>query len=117
NIPVVFRVLEECGIETEVFIMEEHLDLIDDFKTFGGRAIPVVILADVQGQVIGRWGPRPSYVQEPMAAFKAQNPDRNAPDYAEKMDGIYAEIQKRYGTGTAYHKWIVQELQDLLHAR
>lgn len=115
NVPIIFQVLEESGIKTEVYIIEEHLDLIDQFRTFGGRSIPVVILVDDQGKVIGRWGPRPSFVQEPMATFKAKDPDRNAPDYAEKMDGVYAEIHKRYGEGTEYHSWIVEELQDLLN--
>src|SRR5438309_438414 len=62
NVPVVFRALEDSGIPTEVLIMEEHLDTMDQFLTFGGRSIPVVIFADTGGLVLGQWGPRPKHV-------------------------------------------------------
>ncbi|GIQ61817.1 hypothetical protein PACILC2_03850 [Paenibacillus cisolokensis] len=31
NVPVVFRAMEVSGIPTEVLIMEEHLDTMDEF--------------------------------------------------------------------------------------
>ena len=46
NIPVVFRAMETAGIETEVLIMEENLDVMDQFLTMGARSIPVVIISD-----------------------------------------------------------------------
>src|SRR5258708_3771985 len=41
NVPVVFHAMEKAGIPTEVLIMEENLDLMDQHLTMGGRAIPV----------------------------------------------------------------------------
>src|ERR1700730_9169516 len=46
NVPVVFRAMEKAGIPTEVLIMEQHLDLMDEHLTMGGRAIPVVLFTD-----------------------------------------------------------------------
>ncbi|EPZ43516.1 thioredoxin family protein [Alicyclobacillus acidoterrestris] len=116
NVPVVFRLMEAAHIPTEVLIMEDHLETIDQFLTMGGRSIPVVLFVDEGGDVVGRWGPRPTYVQEPMVAFKAENPNRDAPDYQEKLQATRQEIMRRYGTDTAYQKLIVEEIADILKA-
>lgn len=114
NLPVVLRVLEELELPTEIFIMEQHLDLMDQFKTLGGRSVPKVIFTDREGNVLAEWGPRPAYIQEPMVRFKEENPDPDVPDYEEKKMAVYAEIRKRYGQGTEYQKLIVDELYHLL---
>lgn len=59
NVPAVFRILETAGMKTEVFILEENTELMDDFLTMGGRSVPVVIFADTGGYVLRHWGPRP----------------------------------------------------------
>ena len=116
NIPVVFNILENSGVPIDVLIMEEHLDTMDQFLTFGGRSIPIVIIADTGGVVLGTWGPRPKHVQAVMAAFKATNPDRNAADYDEKMAAVRQEIMKQYGEGTAYQQVVVAEIRELLES-
>ncbi|BBH21784.1 thioredoxin [Paenibacillus baekrokdamisoli] len=114
NVPVIFKTLAITGIPTEVLIMEEHMDTMEEFLTMGGRAVPIVIFADTGGHVLGQWGPRTSYIQEPMVAFKQENPDREAADYQEKLGLVRQEIGRRYGEGTEYQQVIVQELHKLL---
>ena len=41
NVPVVFRALEISGIPTEVLIKEEHPDVMEQFLTGDGEAIPI----------------------------------------------------------------------------
>ncbi len=114
NVPAVFRALEDSGVPTEVFIQEQHMDLMDEFLTMGGRAIPIVIFADTGGFVLGQWGPRPKHVQEVMIRFKQENPDREAPDYNEKIQVARAEMGRQYGEGSGYQAVIVRELRDLI---
>ncbi|MFD2672537.1 thioredoxin family protein [Marinicrinis sediminis] len=114
NVPVIFKAVEKAGIPTEVLVMEEHLDTMDQFLTMGGRAIPVVIITDTGGYVLGKWGPRPAHVQEVMTAFKQENPDRDAADYQDKIQVARAEMMKRYGDDTGYQHVIIQELRELL---
>lgn len=116
NIPVVFNMFENSGVPIDVLVMEEHLDTMDQFLTFGGRSIPIVIIADTGGVVLGTWGPRPKHVQAVMAAFKATNPDREAADYDEKMAEVRKEMLAQYGEGTAYQNYIVSEIRDLLES-
>jgi hypothetical protein len=116
NVPVVFHVLAASGISTEVLIMEQHLDTVDEFLTMGGRSIPIVIFTDTAGVVRGQWGPRTKHVQEPMIAFKLNNPDREASDYQQKLAEAREEIMRRYGegNGTSYQSDLVSELRQLL---
>lgn len=114
NVPVVFKALENTGIPVDVLVMEEHLDTMDEFLTMGGRSIPVVIVANAEGDVLGQWGPRPAHVQEAMIAFKQANPDREAADYQEKLAETRQEMGRRYGEGTDYQQTIVTELRQLL---
>jgi hypothetical protein len=116
NVPVVFRVLEEMGMSAEVLIMEQHLEVMDQFLTMGGRSIPIVLFTDKSGDVLAKWGPRPAYVQEPMVEFKQRHPDKDAPGYDEELAAVRAEILARYGTDTRYQRLIVNELKQALEA-
>ncbi|MBN6188113.1 thioredoxin family protein [Aneurinibacillus sp. BA2021] len=114
NVPVVFRAMNEARIPTEVLIMEENLEVMDQFLTMGGRAIPIVIFTDREGTVRGKWGPRPAHVQAIMNAFKKENPDRTAPDYDEKIKEARAKMLQEYGEDTAYQTVILKELRETL---
>ncbi|ASA24156.1 thioredoxin family protein [Paenibacillus donghaensis] len=114
NVPVVFRALETAGIKTEVLILEDNQELMDDFLTMGGRAVPIVIFADTGGYVLGHWGPRPEHVQSLMNAFKQENPDREAPDYEPKIAEVRKAMGQAYGEGTESHAVIVKELRSLI---
>ncbi len=114
NIPVVFRALENSGIPVEVLIKEEHMDVMGQFLTLGGEAIPIVIFTDTGGFIMGQWGPRPEHVQAVMNKFKMNNPNREASDYQEKISVARAEMGRQYGEGTDYHNVIVKELRELI---
>lgn len=71
NVPVLLRVMEQCGITTEILLMEEHQETMDLFLTDGGRAQPIAVLLDADsGAVLGRWGARPAYIQALMTHSK-----------------------------------------------
>jgi hypothetical protein len=116
NVPVVFKALEPTLMPVEVMIMEQFPELMDQFLTGGGRAVPIIIIADTGGHVLAQWGPRPKHVQEVMTKFKQNNPDREAADYKEKIQVAREEMGRQYGEGTGYQHVIVQELRDLLAA-
>lgn len=114
NVPVLLKALAETQMPTEILVIEDHLDLMDEFLTMGGRAIPIVIFADKGGHVLGKWGPRPAHVQAVMTAFKQENPDRNAADYDEKIKVARAQMHEQYGEGSGYQAVIVKELRELI---
>jgi len=114
NVPVVLKALENSGMPVEILIKEQHPDVMAQFLTMGGEAIPIVIFTDAGGFVLGQWGPRPKHVQEVMTAFKLANTDREAPDYEDNLKAARVEMMSRYGEGTGYHGVIVKELRELI---
>ena len=114
NVPVVFRILETAGIKTEVLILEENPELMDDFLTMGGRSVPILIFADTGGYVLGHWGPRPEHVQSLMREFKKNNPDREAADYESNIAVVRKAMGEAYGEGTESHAIIAKELRGMI---
>ncbi|MFI2857992.1 thioredoxin family protein [Paenibacillus sp. JSM ZJ436] len=114
NVPAIFRALEAAEVTTEVLVMEQHLETMDQFLTFGGRSIPVVLIVDSGGNVLRQWGPRPAHVQKHMAAFKQDNPDREAPDYQEKLLQTRKSIQQAYGEQHESAAAVIGELRQQL---
>jgi len=64
--------------------------IMDDFLTHGGRSIPVWIVADGDGRVLGQWGPRPATARDMVLAHR-QAPEPKPP-YAE----FAAQVQLWY---------------------
>ncbi len=114
NVPAILRINDAAAIATELFVIEDHPDFIDQFLVMGGRSIPVVLYVRADGEVVGRWGPRPRHVQEVLEAFKAAHPDPTAPSFADAQKLARAEIGARYGQGPAWTWAITRELRALL---
>ncbi len=114
NVPVLFRALEHGRIYTEILLMEDHLETMDHFLTDGGRGQPIAVFIDTNGTVLGKWGPRPQYIQAVMENFRRENSDREAPDYQEKVAKVRNDIADMYNAGTGYQSVIVQELRKLI---
>ncbi|GED32590.1 thioredoxin family protein [Brevibacillus centrosporus] len=114
NVPVLFRVMEQARMTTEVLIMEDHLETMDQFLTDGGRAQPIAVFLKRSGEVLGRWGARPAYIQAVMDHFKATHPDKQDPKYQESLNQTYREIGKLYRDGNEYQRVMLQELRELI---
>lgn len=75
NLPV-FRVMEQLApdkIKLEVVLRDENLDIMDQYLTNGGRAIPKVIGRFLNTpEVLFAWGPRPVAAQQIMLEMKAK---------------------------------------------
>jgi hypothetical protein len=113
NVPILFRVMEQSRISTEVLLMEEHLETMDLFLTDGGRNQPIAVFLNASGDVLGRWGARPAYIQAVMDRFKKNNPDKQEADYKEKLNQTYREIGELYHASNEYQEVILHELRDL----
>lgn len=115
NVPVLVRIMEEAQIPTEILVMEDHLETMDLFLTDGARAQPVAILLDANtGNVLGRWGARPAYIQAVMDKFKKKHTDKQASNYQENLNWTYRDIGELYNKGREYQTVIIQELKKLI---
>lgn len=62
------------NIDLKIALRDEHLDLMDQHLTNGGRAIPKLIMVDKETkEVINTFGPRPSVATQMVLDYKEAN--------------------------------------------
>lgn len=98
-LPVLAKIADqsEGKIELKLLYRDENLELMDEFLTNGGRAIPKLIQLNDKLEIKKHWGPRPKTAQE-LVIFLKSNPE-SAATYSEQLHKWYAqnkqmEIQK-----------------------
>ena len=65
NVPILNKIADaSSNVKLRLILRDEHLDIMDQYLTNGGRAIPKLIILDAEMNEIATWGPRPSEVQE-----------------------------------------------------
>ncbi len=74
--------------ELRFVLRDKNLPLIDAHLTKGGRAIPVLLLLDAQGELISKWGPRPEVLQHLLGEWKNEISDMF--ELAERLHLWYA---------------------------
>jgi thiol-disulfide isomerase/thioredoxin len=101
--PVVARLFSEAGCDVRVVRRDEHLELIDQYLTHGGRSIPIVIAMDSDFDERFRWGPRPKPAQDLVLGYK----EDVAAGRMEKMD-VHKMVRAFYARN--HGRAIVEEL-------
>ncbi|MFC2094988.1 thioredoxin family protein [Candidatus Bipolaricaulota bacterium] len=71
SFPVIAKLFTEAGCKVRIIRRDEHTDLIDQYLTNGGRAIPIVIVLDEEFSERIHWGPRPAQAQSIVTEHKA----------------------------------------------
>jgi hypothetical protein len=107
--PVVSTLFNRAGSEVRVVRRDEHTELIDQYLTQGGRAIPIVLVLDDAYGVRFRWGPRPAPAQQIVDDHRE---DVKA-GRIEKME-VHKKIRSFYGSDKG--KTIVAEIVAKLRA-
>ncbi|SOD20187.1 thioredoxin family protein [Pedobacter xixiisoli] len=91
-VPVINKVVSAAPdkFNLKLTLRDKNLPLIDAHLTNGGRAIPVLLILDEEGNlVLPKWGPRPTVLQSLIADWKKDGVDM--PELAEKLHGWYAK--------------------------
>ena len=74
NLPVINKIAEINNlINFKVVLRDENEDLMNQFLTNGGKAIPKLIALDKDNNVINTWGPRPTIATKMVADYKAEH--------------------------------------------
>lgn len=82
--------LESKGtIQTRYILRDEHLEIMDQFLTNGGRAIPKLIILNIENEIVGNWGPRPKTAQKLVNDLKLAN--ESYENIAEQLHRWYAK--------------------------
>jgi hypothetical protein len=73
-----FHVIENqfSKIQVRFVLRDENLELMDQFLTNGGRAIPKLLILDQEtNELLAHWGPRPAEAQALINDLKSANAD------------------------------------------
>lgn len=96
-VPTLHALAEYGNINFRLIFRDEHLDVMDQFLTNGGRAIPKVLVVDNKTlEVVANWGPRPKEAQEVVNDAKRRE--------AENPGSVSFEDMKYL-----IHKWYAQD--------
>lgn len=92
NLPVINQVAQlNEHISLRIILRDEHLDIMDELLTNGGRSIPKLVALNAENEVVFQWGPRPAPVQEMVNAYKAMpEPKKPYSEFTEEVQKWYA---------------------------
>ncbi|MES2559263.1 MAG: thioredoxin family protein [Bacteroidota bacterium] len=78
-------------IDLKLVLRDENHELMNQYLTNGGRAIPILICLETDTlSPIGKWGPRPKPAQDMVIAFK-QHPEVSYDDFKTQLHTWYAK--------------------------
>ena len=116
NNPIIRRVAEAADLDMRAVLRDADTDLIDRYLTNGGRAIPIYVLLDQAGQVVGKWGPRAPELQENVMNKRATLPDKEDPTFEEAQKAIHSEILQENLTNKAYWTFVYEDFKKQITA-
>ena len=114
NNPVFRKIAEEAGIEVRCVFRDADTDLIDRYLTNGGRAIPIYLFLNEQGEVISKWGPRAPQLQQLVMEMRSQLPEKGEPLFEEKQKEMYTFIQNKYVEDPQCAQWVYEDIKEKL---
>ncbi|MBT2641891.1 thioredoxin family protein [Bacillus sp. ISL-41] len=94
--PVIRKLAEAADIEMRVALRDADTDLIDRHLTNGGRAIPMILIFNNQGHLLGKWGPRAPKAQQIVDEVRAALPPKEDLSFAEKQKEAFGSLRNRY---------------------
>ncbi|WP_130858602.1 thioredoxin family protein [Gracilibacillus phocaeensis] len=112
--PVIRKIAEAADIESRVVLRDENADLIDRHLTNGGRAIPIVLILNSQGEVIGKWGPRAPEVQEMVDKARATLPPKEDPSFEERQKEFISKLTTSYREDATFWQYVYDSFKKTL---
>ena len=94
-LPVLQKLFEKTNVKIRILRRDDNLELIDQFLTKGGRAIPIILILNDAGEYLGHFGPRPT---------EAQNIFNEHRDAIQKGDIEKSEVIRKIRTFYAKDK-------------
>ncbi|MDO4781861.1 MAG: thioredoxin family protein [Capnocytophaga felis] len=88
-VPVINKIAElNPKITLKLVFRDENEELMNLFLTNGGKAIPIVVILDLEDNVLASWGSRPSVATKMVEDYKAQHGKLSA-EFKEELQKWY----------------------------
>lgn len=89
-VPVLAKIAQSNPlIDLKIVLRDENPELMNQYLTNGGKAIPILIIADAQSlEVLHVWGPRPKVATQMVEAYKKEH-GKLTPEFKEDLQKWY----------------------------
>ncbi|ERI64555.1 MAG: thioredoxin family protein [Capnocytophaga sp.] len=89
-VPVLAKIAQSNPlIDLKIVLRDENPALMDQYLTNGGKAIPILIIADAKSlEVLHVWGPRPKVATQMVEAYKKEH-GKLTPEFKEELQKWY----------------------------
>lgn len=93
NVPIIAKMADVFpSIELKVIFRDENPEIMNQYLTNGGKAVPKLICFDTEINIeLGTWGPRPKVIQEKVVVYKQEHPEMDKNDFAANLHKWYAK--------------------------
>jgi len=112
--PVIRKLVGAANLEMRVALRDADTELIDRHLTNGGRAIPIVLILNDQGELVGKWGPRAPEVQKMVTELRATLPAKEDPTFEEKQKEVFTKLREMYQTDAKIWSYIYESFKGTL---
>ncbi|MET3684384.1 thiol-disulfide isomerase/thioredoxin [Alkalibacillus flavidus] len=102
--PIIRQIAEAANMEMRVVLRDSEPELIDRHLTNSSRSIPIILILDYDGTVIGKWGPRSPKAQALIDEYAAALPDQDDPEFQAAQKDMIKALTYRFTTDeTLWH--------------
>lgn len=116
NNPIMLKIAEAAGIEMRAAFRDADTDLIDNYLTNGGRAIPIYLVLNEAGEVVAKWGPRAPELQLLVVNGRAELPPKEDESYAAAEKALYGGLQQKYIAESQCWSWVYEDIKRVVTA-
>ena len=116
NNPIIRKVAEAADTEVRTFLRDADTDLIDRYLTNGGRAIPMYILLNDAGEVVGKWGPRAPELQQLVMEMRAALPDKEDVAFEQAQKAMYDKMRTQYAEDAELWRYVYEDFKRTVMA-
>lgn len=112
NNPIIRKVAEVANVEVRTALRDADTDLIDRYLTNGGRAIPIYLILNEVGEVIGQWGPRAPQLQQFVMEMRAQLPDKENTHFEAAQKEMYRNMRTQYTENPQLWAYVYEDFKE-----
>lgn len=114
NNPIFRKIAEVANIEIRTVLRDADTDLIDRYLTNGGRAIPVYLVLNEAGEVVGKWGPRAPELQQLVMDMRATLPAKEDENFETAQTAMYNKMRSQYVEDAQLWSYVYNDIKNTL---
>jgi len=112
NIPILLQLAEKIDAPVRFLLRDENLTLMDQYLTNGkSRSIPIFLFLNREGEEVGKWGPIADSTKQFVAAYRAELPEKTAPEYEEKFQAMVQQLSQAFREKTELWKGTYESMK------